>query len=423
MSLDLHSYRVGRMPLDKPHFTRNNYLPDMPPAQPAATPRVPLAPIMSFRGLYPRNARGCSAFNRGRRVALTSGRVAIATAVKHAHFPEASQILLPALHCTAMVAPVRWAGMDVVFYPLRSDLSIDFDHLEKLLSSRTRGLLITHFFGFPQDVRGAREFCDSHDLILIEDCAHAHYGLHGGICLGELGDYAISSSVKFFPVFDGGYLYSSTHDLSTIALQRSPLRFQLKSAVNMLDRAVGYNRLGAVGKLLSGVLRPLRSLPRAAADSSAGNGSAPIAPASAEGGYDFEPFWYGKKMSVASRVVASMADENRLVHRRRANYAKLLAAVASLHNCRPLFPNLHEGIVPLIFPLYVETAASSFSQLKELGVPMWRFGEYLDPEVQKNSICAVSLDYGEHVLQLPCHQELRESELEWIIQCLKKVLG
>lgn len=388
-----------------------------------AQPRVPLAPVASFRGLFRRKASGYSVFNNNKGLPLTSGRIAIATAIKHANLPSGSEVLLPALHCEAMVTPVRWAGMKVIFYPLKPDLSIDLTRIDTLLSKHTRALLITHFFGFPQATKLIREFCDKRDLMLIEDCAHAYYGIRAGATVGTLADYAIASTVKFLPVFDGGILYSSKHDLGSVTLHSAPFRFQLKAAVNIFDRGVGYGRLGPLGTALNALLKPARKMGRGRNAVPADPSALPLAPASAEGGYDFEPFWYGKKMSVASRVIAAFTDEIRVLERRRLNYARLLASTQSLTGCHALFPNLSEGIVPLIFPLYVDHAVSAFSQLKALGVPMWRFGEYLDPEVRERNICVVSQDYGEHLLQFPCHQDLRASELDWIIHCLRKVLG
>ena len=74
-----------------------------------------------------------------------------------------------------MVDPVVWRGVNAVFYRLHPDTSPDVDDIAHRLTSRTRAVLVVHYFGFPQPLEQLRAFCDAHVLILIEDCAHAFF--------------------------------------------------------------------------------------------------------------------------------------------------------------------------------------------------------------------------------------------------------
>ena len=58
---------------------------------------------------------------------------------------------------------------------------------------------------------------------------------------------------------------------------------------------------------------------------------------------------------------------------------------------------------------------------KKDGVPIVRFAEYLWQGVDA-SVCSASVDLSRHVLQFPCHQELQEQELDWMIDKIKAAL-
>ena len=86
------------------------------------------------------------------------------------------KVLLPAYHCIAMVEPVVWSNATPVFYKINADTSVDLDDIRTRLDSSTKLLLITHYFGFPQDLSKLRIFCDEHHILMLEDCAHAFFG-------------------------------------------------------------------------------------------------------------------------------------------------------------------------------------------------------------------------------------------------------
>jgi hypothetical protein len=67
-----------------------------------------------------------------------------------------------------------------------------------------------------------------------------------------------------------------------------------------------------------------------------------------------------------------------------------------------------------VFPLLCDEPHMLFRQLKQAGVPVIRFGEYLWPGVDA-TVCEHSVDLSRRVLQFPCHQELRDGEIDWMI--------
>lgn len=146
------------------------------------------------------------------------------------------------------------AGGNPGFYRIKPDTRPDLAELKARITERTRMLVAVHYFGFLQPMAELRALCDARGTLLLEDCAHTLYGESDGVRVGGTGDYAIASAMKFLPMFCGGYLASSTRDLSQIGLTSAGTAFELKATVNTLEVAVAYGRLGIVGRVLAGTL-------------------------------------------------------------------------------------------------------------------------------------------------------------------------
>lgn len=383
--------------------------------------RIPKNPVLSFRTFEQTNDVGVtSVLDVGEARYVNRGCMAIGLALQHARVAKGDEVLLPAYHCISMIEPVIWRGAQPVFYRINEDTSVNLTDIESRISTRTRVLLVTHYFGFPQDTARIRALCDQHGLLLIEDCAHAFFGSAGGAPIGSFGDYAIASAWKFFPIFDGGLIVSARRNLEDIELESPGMRFHAKAAVNCLERAFEYRRLPVIRQICLGplwlkdfVLRQLRSGDRAALA-----GSCELT--RSLGNWGFDPSLVHNKTSVCSRLVIALASRSRIVERRRRNYRLLQDALGRLQGCHPLFPQLPDGVIPQVFPLVFDVPGRAFQQLKTAGVPIIRFGEYLW-EGMPVSTCLVSAQLSQTVFQFPCHQELLDCELDWMIDKIKLV--
>lgn len=351
-------------------------------------------------------------------LSLTSGRAAIVLALKHAGIKNGDQVLVPAYHCESMVTPIRHVGGTPVFYRIKKNTLVDIDSCQALLNSKTRAIIITHYFGFPQKLDEIKSFCKSHQLVMIEDCAHSLFGSYQGAPIGSFGDYAIASTMKFFPVFDGGILTSSTRNLETIKLETPPLAFQLKSALTTLERAISYNRLGVIGKALHVLTKLKDRLWKLVKHTKGTSGNPPSIPASAEGGFGLDPEWISIKPSKITDFIVKNGSRKRIAKLRRKYYSTYTSKLIEMPGCYPLHPVLNKNIIPLVFAVRFDKSEAIFDILKREAVPIWRFGEFLDPEITEE-ICPISYDYSKSILQFPCHQEMLEYEINWIIGRIK----
>lgn len=391
--------------------------------QPSSEPVITLIPgsvplsLGSFLGGRNRNQ---SILDKEKIVYLTSGRMAIAQALRLCRISEGDEVLVPSYHCSSMIAPVTHSGAKAVFYRILPDMSIDMEDIGKKLNNKTRLLLVAHYFGFPQPISVLQEFCADKGIILLEDCAHALFSSIQDKPLGSFGDYAAGSLMKFFPVNDGGFLAANADHPIQVQTESGGRAFELRSALNALEKSFIYNRLKALELLLWIPLR-LKNLLWKWLKSRQGEGHTEGAPAASDGGFDFQPRWIDTRISAFSLRISRLVSTNRIVEKRIKNYQWLSCALADLPNCHRLYPELPKGVVPYVFPLVVDQVDPAFINLRMRGIPLLRW-EFLEDEVDSDT-CENSHYYSRHLVQIPCHQELRQAELEWMVDNIRHELS
>ena len=102
----------------------------------------------------------------------------------------------------------------------RSTANVDPSRLEGALSGRTRAVMLAHTLGNPFHLAAVKEFCDRHDLWLIEDNCDALGSRYDGRLTGTWGDIGTSS---FYPPHhmttgEGGAVYTADPLLHRILL-------------------------------------------------------------------------------------------------------------------------------------------------------------------------------------------------------------
>jgi dTDP-4-amino-4,6-dideoxygalactose transaminase len=378
---------------------------------------IPAMPVFSWAALRgTRRSPVASLLDIQERVLTTSGRSALALALQQLTLDGEAEVLLPAYHCVAMRGPVLYVGAKPRYYRCHADLSIDIDNLLENISKRTRCIVVVHFFGYPQQLSALRSICDQRHISLIEDCAHTMFGDFPEGHIGTMGDFAIGSLMKFFPVFDGGCLVSSRHSLRQTHTRRGPISFQLKSALDILERASQWQRLGMVN-CAAKLLLSLRDGMKRAVRSMSAAGVPAVAPNSAEGGLALDPDWVDIDLSFASKCVLHSVGVTRIVELRRAHYRRLLVELEPLREARALFDELPNFVVPYVFPLLLQKPDRDYMRLRNAGLPLYRW-----EDVAAES-CDNAASYSKSLVQLPCHQELSQTDMAAMISAIKSVLN
>lgn len=397
------------------------------PGREIPVPDVSVEPVLSFGAFLPsRSPRVRSILDAGHAVDCVTGRTAIAKALEFMGLGQGSTVLIPSYHCMSMVEPLAHVGARPRFFRIRDDLTVDLEDIERKIDGSVRAVMVTHYFGFPQDMRSIREICDRYGLLLLEDCAHCFFGDVQGRPPGGWGDFAIASQRKFFPIFDGGLLVSRRPELEGLRLLGQSAVRNLKAAFNMIETAVRYGRLGALAPFVQALerLRPRHDLNLDNGDAAAAKQpGVSINPAQSNSGGagGFDSAWVNRGPTFASRFVCATASKARIARRRRATYARIAGALGDIPGCTLLKPELPADAVPYTLPLRIENLQQVFPMLEDAALPMQRFGQFLWPDVDER-ICPVSADLSHHGLQISCHQEMTGREIASIIGRIRNIL-
>src|SRR5690349_14384894 len=169
------------------------------------------------------------------RLSFLLGRHAIFHGLRYLGIAAGDEILLPAYICAAAVEAVKATGATPVFFQVRRDCSFDLDDAERRVSSRTRALVVVHYFGFRKSLDQANEFARRYDLFIVEDSAHVLENTFQEN--GEnVADVSIYSWRKFLPTFYGADLvFNRNHGIKNPPGRRVPLSFELRTIKRILD--------------------------------------------------------------------------------------------------------------------------------------------------------------------------------------------
>ena len=135
-------------------------------------------------------------------------------------FEAGDEVITIAAGFPTTVNPVVQLGGVPVFVDVDlPSYNVRIDQLDDALSNRTKGVILAHTLGNPFDVATVRDFCDSHDLWLIEDCCDAVGTTYDGCMVGTFGELATTSHYPAHHITtgEGGCVLTSRDDLKTAA--------------------------------------------------------------------------------------------------------------------------------------------------------------------------------------------------------------
>lgn len=130
------------------------------------------------------------------------------------------EVITVAASFPTTVNPILQYGAVPVFLDVTiPHYEIDVTYLEKALSHKTKAVVIAHTMGNVFDLDAITEFCEKHNLWLMEDCCDALGATYNGKHVGTFGDIA---TLSFYPAHhitmgEGGAVFTSNSKLKKIA--------------------------------------------------------------------------------------------------------------------------------------------------------------------------------------------------------------
>lgn len=166
----------------------------------------------------------CSLVNSGSSANLVAFMTLTSPLLGDRRVNRGDEVITVAAGFPTTVTPIIQYGAVPVFVDVTiPGYNIDVNELEKALSDKTKAVMIAHTLGNPFDLKGVKDFCDKHNLWLVEDNCDAlgsQYEIDGvKKFTGAVGDIGTSS---FYPphhmtMGEGGAVYTDNPLLNKIA--------------------------------------------------------------------------------------------------------------------------------------------------------------------------------------------------------------
>ncbi len=118
---------------------------------------------------------------------------------------------------TATAEAIRYVGAKPVFVDICPEtLNIDVTKIEQAITSRTKAIMPVHIAGLPCDMDVLQEICQTYNLVLIDDAAHAIPVEYNGQYIGTLGDLSCFSfyANKNMTTGEGGMITTNNDALA-----------------------------------------------------------------------------------------------------------------------------------------------------------------------------------------------------------------
>jgi dTDP-4-amino-4,6-dideoxygalactose transaminase len=323
---------------------------------------------------------------------ITSGRTGLKLIARGLKTSQSATALLPSYLCESMVQPFLEEDVDVHFYDVDIDLTIDSeDLLRRADSIHPTMVLFVNYFGFPVSDRESETLNRIKEQSwLIEDCAQGSLVEQEEPIVGEIGHFVLTSFRKYLPVPDGGLVINRTD-------------VDLPRLLPDTDAFVRYELLGKFLRhefIHGGLEEPEVEQAYLTFFKNA------------EGRLnDHIPL---HSMSEISEKLLRRINLSSVMDRRRSNFSYLLRAFDEEPLCSigtPLLNDLPGGVSPLVFPILVSEERRDALRKHLLGMGVFCPVHWPLPKEVKASEFEQAGQLSRGILGLPIDQRYDENDM------------
>lgn len=150
-------------------------------------------------------------------VGLTSCTAALHLSLLAHNIGAGDEVITTPMTFIATSNAILFTGASPIFVDVEPETGlIDVSNIEAAITPKTKAIIPVHLYGQMCDMKAIRKLADKHDLIIIEDCAHAIESSRDGIRPGQLGDIACFSfyATKNITSGEGGAVATNSKSLA-----------------------------------------------------------------------------------------------------------------------------------------------------------------------------------------------------------------
>ena len=176
-------------------------------------------------------------------IALSSGTAGLHLSLLALGIGEGHEVVVPSFTFIAAANAIRHARATPVFADIDPlSLNLTAESIERVLSPRTRAILLVHTFGYPADLNPILELARQRGLRVIEDACEAVGAEYDYRKIGAFGDLAVFSFYPNKPITtgEGGLVVTNDSALAkTVRALRNQGRMETDSWLE--HSLLGYN--------------------------------------------------------------------------------------------------------------------------------------------------------------------------------------
>jgi len=131
--------------------------------------------------------------------------------IKALDIDESSEVIVPSISFVAAGSAVLGQGVKLVICDVDPhSLNVRAEDIEKVVSNRTKAVIINHYGGHSAPMDQITEVCERYNIAIIEDAACAINSTFNGQACGTFGDISVWSfdAMKAISTGDGGMVYA-----------------------------------------------------------------------------------------------------------------------------------------------------------------------------------------------------------------------
>jgi perosamine synthetase len=311
-------------------------------------------------------------------IAVNSGTAALQTSLMAYSIKAGDEVIIPAFTFEATANVVVACNASPVFADIQSDYTIDPEDIKRKITKKTKAIIPVHLYGYPVDLDEIKEIAQAQSIPVIEDAAESLGAEYRGRQTGQTDDSACFSlyATKVITSGEGGAISTNNDELA------EKLRL-------MRNHGMKY-------------------------------------------GYDTRILGYNFRLPEMAAAMASVQMDrlSEFVSARRKNAVALTEAIAGLKGVSMRQTKTDRSHIWYLYTLYIEKERDKLNEkLRAKGVgssiywktPVNKMKLYEDLGYADVKLPGV-YDAADHVLSLPVHPEVTESEIEYIAAELRTAL-
>ncbi len=121
---------------------------------------------------------------------VASATAGFEIAYKYANLKEGDEVIVPAITFVATMAYPLAVGCHLVFADVDpKTLNMDPKDVERKITPKTKMIVPVHIGGYPVDMDPLMEIARRHNILVLEDAAHALGAIYHGQRVGTIGDF------------------------------------------------------------------------------------------------------------------------------------------------------------------------------------------------------------------------------------------